>query len=213
MESSAPIATFLRTETTKPVSLDAVELERLLNIASLQKHMEDLRSVVQKKLQHNRKSAREAASKVILPQFTEGDFVLVAREDFFAGEKLAVRWRGPRRVAKALNDYFFQVEDLRNGQLEDVHGTRKKFYREYSLNTTAIMHHVLASETGITVALLMRVEDTADGINDLVRWKGLTDSEDSLEPLERVFEDVHEMVKRPLSHKNTLPELAEKLFA
>ena len=145
-----------------------------------------------------------------LPNFTEGDYVLVAREDFFAGEKLAVRWRGPRRIIKALNDYVFQVEDLRNGGLEDVHGTRLKFYRDGSLNQEVILSHVLSSETGMPVARLLRLEDTEDGLHVVVRWKGLPDTEDTLEPIERVFEDVPEMVKRLLSRKNTPTELADK---
>lgn len=35
----------------------------------------------------------------------DGDFVLVARSDFAAGEKLSLRCRGQRRIIKAVNDY------------------------------------------------------------------------------------------------------------
>ena len=44
----------------------------------------------------------------------------------------------------------------------------------------------------------------------LVRWKGLPNLEDSLEPLKQVFEDVPEMVKRLLLHKHTSLDIADK---
>lgn len=62
--------------------------------------------------------------------FSEGDYVLVAREDLFECEKLCIRCRGPRRVTKALTDCIFCVEDLRIGNTENVHGTRLKLERQ-----------------------------------------------------------------------------------
>ena len=72
------------------------------------------------------------------------------------------------------------------------------------------MSNLLASETGMPVARLMRLKDTDDRLKVLVRWKVLPNSEDSLEPLEQVFEDVPEIVKRLLLRKHTPPELADK---
>lgn len=46
----------------------------------------------------------------------------MSRDYFTAGEKLSIRWRGPRREVGSLNDHFYKVEDLRNVQVEDVHG-------------------------------------------------------------------------------------------
>jgi hypothetical protein len=48
--------------------------------------------------------------------FGLGDFVLVAKRDFRVGEKLTLRWRGPKRIVGVLFDFLFEVEDLRNGQ-------------------------------------------------------------------------------------------------
>ena len=203
MEASTPISTFLRTETATPITVDALQRERSLNVSELLECVQELRPVVQNKLQENRSIARQSASRGDLPNFTEGYYVLVAREDFFAGEKLTVRWRGPRRIIKALNDYVFQVEDLRNGRLEDVHGRRLKFYRDGSLNQKVILSHVLSSETGMPVARLLRLKDTEDGLHVVERWKGLPDTEDTLEPIERVFEDLPEMVKRVFAQKHS----------
>lgn len=73
----------------------------------------------------------------------------MARNDFSAGEKLSLRWRGPRRAIKVLSDHIYQAEDLRNEIIEDVNTGRLKFYRDSSLDTSAIFSHVISSETGI----------------------------------------------------------------
>jgi len=210
MEPSPPIATFLRTVTTKPVTLSEVQRERAINTEALTARVAELHPLVEETVRNNRQKSRDSASRGTLPNFEEGDFVLFAREEFFAGEKLALRWRGPRRIIKALSDYVYQVEDLRNGMVEDIHGTRLKFYRDSALDTTAIMSHVLSSETGMPVARLMRLVDEPNGMQVLVRWKGLPISEDSLEPLERMYEDVPQMVLRLLQRKNTPSALADK---
>lgn len=77
----------------------------------------------------------------------------MARDDFFDGVKLALLWRGPIGMFKAVNDYDLQVEDLRNGSKEEVPGTRLKFYRDSALARNAIMSHVLSSETEMPVEL------------------------------------------------------------
>lgn len=72
------------------------------------------------------------------------------------------------------------------------------------------MPHVLSSETGMPVARLMRLVETPNGLMVFVRWKELSDTEDILEPLLQVYEDVPQMVLRLLQRKNTPRHLAEK---
>ncbi len=67
----------------------------------------ELHPLVHNTLQSNRHRARQSASRGELPRFAEGDYVLVAREDFSEREKLTLRWRGPRRVIKANSDFVF----------------------------------------------------------------------------------------------------------
>lgn len=50
-------------------------------------------------------------------KFISGGFVLLAHEEFHAGENFFLHWRGPRCVLSNINDYLYIVEDLRNGQL------------------------------------------------------------------------------------------------
>lgn len=210
LDPTPPVSTFLRSSTVSPITVTALQQERALNISNLLTAVAELHPTVQDTVQENRKRKRESMSKGRLPNFTEGDYVLVARNDFHAGEKLALRWRGPRRIVKALSDYVFQVEDLRNGMVEDCHGSRLKFYSDRSLNSAAILSHVLSSETGMPVARLMQLVDSPDGLKVQVRWKGLPNSEDTMEPLERVYEDVPQMLLRLLGRKNTPLGLANK---
>ncbi len=135
----------------------------------------------------------------------------MAREDFSEGEKLALRWRGPRRVIKANSDFVFQVEYLRNGALEEVHASRLKFYSDSSLNKKAILSHVISSETGMPVARLMGIEEEDGKLFVVVRWKGLSKSEDIREPLEQVYEHVPKMLIRLLSRKSTPSDLRAKV--
>lgn len=75
--------------------------------------------------------------------------MILVQKDFKSGEKLALRWRGPRRILEPLNVCVHQIEDLRIGQIEDVHISLLKFYLEGELDTGALMPHVLNSETGM----------------------------------------------------------------
>ena len=94
--------------------------------------------------------------------------------------------------------------------VEAVHGTRLKFYRDSSLNTTTIMSHVLSSETGMPVARLMRLVDTEEGLKVLVRWKGLSNNDDTLEPVTKIYEDVPQMLLRLLQRKNMPEDVVRK---
>lgn len=82
-------------------------------------------------------------SKSQLANLSEGDNVLVERETFFEGEKLCLRYRGPRRVIKALCFYIYRVEALRTGDFDEMHGTRLNFYRDNDLDDKIILSHVL----------------------------------------------------------------------
>lgn len=149
--------------------------------------------------QSSRERSRQAVSWGELPKFCDGDYVLVAPNEFPVGEKLSLRWRGTRRIVKAISEYVFQIEDLRNRQLEDVHGTRLKYFRDSALDTEANMDHAIASETGMSVQRLMRLVDTEEGGLMLkIRGRRLPDSEDTLEPVSKIYEDVSQLLKKLL---------------
>lgn len=75
------------------------------------------------------------------------------------------------------------------------------------------MSHVLSSETGMPVARLLRLEEVDDEIKVLVRWKGLQPSEDTLEPIANVHEDVPTLFKKLLDRQSTPRSLANKARA
>lgn len=208
--SSPPIATMLRSSDSAPVTMSETQLERAMNVSTLVTAMDALHPVVDASLHVHRNRARNTRSKGQLANFSEGDYVLVAREQFFEGEKLCLRWRGPRRVVKALNDYVFKVEDLRNGDHEDIHGTRLKFYTDSSLDEKVILSHVLSSETGMPVSRLLKLVDHNGDLHVLVRWKGLSKDDDTLEPLFRVYEDVPHLLVKLLNRKGTPADLRNK---
>lgn len=136
--------------------------------------MDNVHPLVHSHTQKERERIRDARCKGQLASSSEGDYVLVAREDFFEGEKLCLRWCGPRRVVKALREYVFRVEDLRNGKLDDVHGTRLKVYRDDDLDHKAILFQVFSSETDMSVARLLRLVDQDGDLYVAVRWKRLS---------------------------------------
>lgn len=210
---SPPISTFLQSADSAPVTISAAQRERSFNLDLVVREMDELHPLVEKSLTQQRNRMRVARQKGDLANFREGDYVLVAREQFHEGEKLCLRWRGPRRVTSCMNDYSFQVEDLRNGELQVVHGTRLKFYADDSLDADAILSHVLASETGMLVSRLLRLVEQDDQLCVLVRWKGLEDTEDTLEPLQRVHEDVPQLLAKLLRRKNTNARLRSRACA
>lgn len=100
-----PVLTFIRTSTSATVILSDIQRERVLNISSLQFKTVDFRPIVQDSVQSSRERTQKTQFRGVLPKFFKGEFVLVARSnDFTAGEKLSICWRGLHRVIKALSD-------------------------------------------------------------------------------------------------------------
>lgn len=138
MELTPPVSNFIRSTTSPPLTITKYQRGKLLSTGNLLEKVAALHPIVHNTLKENWARSRLDASRRKLPNFVEGDFVLVSREEFHAGEKLALRWRGPRRVVKALNDLVYQAEDLRNGDITDVI-CRLKFHSDSSLDTKAII--------------------------------------------------------------------------
>jgi len=71
------------------------------------------------------------------------------------------------------------------------------------LDQEAIMPHVISSETGMQVQRLMRLAEGPSGILVVVRWRGLPASEDTMEPLRHIYEDVPQMLLNLFNRKST----------
>lgn len=107
--------TFYRSRKSTPVTVKDVKLERTANVDALRKLVGELQTMIYDTFQTKHDQKRAAMSKGKLPNFTEGDFVLAVHEEFHAGEKLCLRWRGPRRIIKTMKGCVYHVENLRKG--------------------------------------------------------------------------------------------------
>lgn len=210
LDHKPPVSTFIRSRTETIVTVSEVMRDRTANVTNLKKYVAELYPFIQETVRNNREKSRVSMSKGEQPRFTEGDFVLVAREAFKAGEKLVLRWRGPRRIKTATSDYVYQVEDIRNGQLEHVPISHLRFFHDSALKIQAIMSHVLSSETGMPVSRLLALVDDPDGLHVGVHRKGLPHSKHTLEPLARVYGEVPQLKHRLLARKNTPTDMADK---
>lgn len=155
--ASNPVTTFLRFFDCQPVTLSQTQLKSTLNVSELVKMMKKLSQIIHQRTQKERAHIRLSKGKVELANFSKGDSVLVAKEDFFDVEKLFLRWCGPQRIIKALSDYVFRVEDLRIANFDDIHGTSFKIYNDDDLDENTIFSPVLSSETGMTLARRSRL--------------------------------------------------------
>lgn len=152
--------------------------------------------------------------------------MLIARDNFTVGEKLSLHRCGPRRTGSLISDYVFQVEDLRHGMVKflrhgmvedlrhgifkDVHCIRLKFYHDLSLNTEAIMPHLVSSETAMPVQRLMRLIESEEGLFVLICWRGMPQTEETLEPLNKIHEDVPQLLEKLFCCKNIPDSLVAK---
>lgn len=55
-----------------------------------------------------------------LANVSKVDYVLVARDQYFEGEKLYLHWLGLRRVAEPMIEYVYKFEDIWNGNMENI---------------------------------------------------------------------------------------------
>lgn len=213
MTPSSPVSVFLLAFNGDIMSISDAQRERTLNIDGMQRVLNEMHPLVEQSLMKNRELARAAQSRGQLPNFAIGDFVLIAKDTFKSGEKLSLRWSGPRRIVGASRNHIYKVEDIRNGEKEDMHACRLRFFSNKDLNTEAVFPHVLYSERGMPVQRLMELTEAPDGIYIRVRWRGLPPADDTLEPLCRDYEDAPQLVKKLLGRKATPRALANKAKA
>lgn len=110
---------------------------------------------------------------------TYGDFMLVTKHEFSASDELPLRWRGPRKVIKAINVYIQKVEDLRNDDMDYMHLIRLKFYSNLYLDTETLISHSIHFDT-VIIAQLSKLVNLSYGFMVEFRLKGLPESEDTL---------------------------------
>lgn len=124
--------TFIRSDKAEIVSVSDAQIERFENIQDLIGRMEELQPFVHDAILENGKRSGEEVSKSRLPDFLDGNYVLVEQEEFFEGKIFCFRWKGPYHVIKALNEFVFDVEDLISENIDPIHGSRLKYSSDSS---------------------------------------------------------------------------------
>jgi hypothetical protein len=116
------------------------------------------------------RAQRNKAAHLQPANFDVGDFVLVAKQDFAAGEKLTLRWRGPRKVVRVLSDYVCAVEDLRDSSVSEVDNTRLRFYCDFALHSAdELLEHVEHNDQGYPFAALRELTYDKESKRFMVR--------------------------------------------
>ena len=132
------------------------------------------------------------------------------------GAKLQISWMGPRRIAEALSDWVFRVEDLRSGDMSVHHASRLKLFGAADMNVTqSLLDHVAYVEGGHLVEALQacRFDKSAKEWVLKVKWMGLDDLESTWEPAVGLYEDVPTIVRAAIRKNSALPEWKEMAAA
>jgi hypothetical protein len=144
-----------------------------------------------------KRAARERHAKtkgVTLQRFSEGDFVLAATATGRSGNKLAVVWRGPKRLVRALNDYTFEVQDLTAPYAVTIkHASRLQLYRESERGRSDdLVDQAIHGDGGHLVEELRAcaLSPSSHRWEIQVKLFGLDEIECSWEPAEAIREDV-----------------------
>ena len=127
--------------------------------------------------------------------FKVGDFVLCARTD---PGKLSMRWAGPMRVTRVIDNWTFEVEDLVHGRRAVRHAQMLKPYSDKELEVTAQLREQLQHDDGtsfkVQEIISWRLQQRR--VELLVRWVGFDEATDSWQPFVGLAEDVPDIVRK-----------------
>ncbi|TYZ63512.1 hypothetical protein PybrP1_002319 [[Pythium] brassicae (nom. inval.)] len=141
---------------------------------------------------------QEAQRGVQMATFREGDFV-VAAQVLPRANKLAVMWRGPKRIVHALSDFVFEVQDLVPPGVVTVHrASRLRFHRDSQHGVIEqVIAHAVHAEGGHLVRRLVQIRlgATSQDWEILVEWMGLKDCEATWEPAVNLAQDVPDLLR------------------
>lgn len=119
-------------------------------------------------------------------------------------------WSDGEKPKNNLSDHVYQVDDLRDDELSDVHGTTLKFYHDASLYRKIILSYVLQSETWMLVNRVLILVETSEEVHVQVWWKEVPAAEDILEALVKMYKVVPARLERLLVWINIDLDLARK---
>lgn len=117
-----------------------------------------------------------------------------------SGHKLTFRWRGPRRIARVIHPVVYEVEDLVDGNVEQVHASRLLLYKESAVGKEAsgkLKGYALHTEASYeTIEDLLELGEDSSGVYVRIRWAGLPDEKDfTWQEVGQLSEDAPEMLE------------------
>jgi len=135
--------------------------------------------------------------------FSEGDFVLVAKRIAQDGHMLTLQWQGPQRVVRAESDWVFEVEDLINESRSLVYVNRLKFYSDADLHLTQELLDTIDHNNphyNTVVKLLDLAYDRSQRMWKVqAKWRGFDHEEPTWEPIIAMHHDIPDMLDKFLN--------------
>jgi hypothetical protein len=180
-----------------------IDGEMQSHLSSVREALDGMHAEMTESSEKRRRAARERAAKrqgVVMPRFSEGDFVLAATATGKSGNKLALVWRGPKRIVKAHNDFTFEVQDLVAPFATTIrHAARLQLYRDAARGRVEeLEEQAIHGEGGHLVEAIRacRLSPSTHQWEVQVKWYGLDEVEASWEPAEVIQEDVPLLFQR-----------------
>jgi hypothetical protein len=174
-----------------------VDNEARQHLSAVRRALDGMHAEMVDEAEKRRLAARERHARrqgVRLHKLSEGDFVLAASATGRSGYKLALIWRGPKRILRALNDYTFEVQDLVEPFRVSVrHTSRLQLYLDAERGRVdELVEQAIHGDGGHLVEALRecRLSPATHRWEVEVKWFGLDEIEASWEPAETIRQDV-----------------------
>lgn len=201
LPAQTPISSIIDATTHSIVSTEVVyekQKEHNAQVGVALEHIHrDLDQVAAKKRKQAR-DRRSLKSSIEMTNVREGDFVLVAQV-FSRINKLAIQWKGPKRVVKVLSDHIFEVQHLTPPyKINTHHASRLRFYADANRDLTeGLIAQALHAEGGHFVSRFVKCHTGPEFHvwEVVVEWIGLDPLKASWEPATFILEDVPDLLK------------------
>ena len=198
-----PLRTLLPPPPASPASLDFVKAQRIVHIESLIKSLDELhRNVAEKRTRKRQQEVdrHNDRTRIRPVNFDIGDFVLVADTEKHSGNKLRLKWKGPRRITRCESALVYEVEDLLNQSNNLIHVSRLKFYADSQLHMTETLldtiDHNEVHYNVVTKILGLRFNSLNNRFEVQCKWKGFGLEEPTWEPFANMREDIPDMLDK-----------------
>ncbi|KAE8993203.1 hypothetical protein PR003_g21024 [Phytophthora rubi] len=220
LPGGAQLQHILHPRDTVDSTVQWVDQEILAHLSKVRVALDGMHAEMVDASDKRRRAARERHERrqgVKLHKFSEGDFVLAATATGRSGHKLALVWRGPKKLVRALNDYTFEVQDIvAPFEVSIRHASPLQLYRDAAHGSVEkLQEQAIFGEGGHVVEALRacRLSPDTHRWEILVKWFGLDEIEASWEPAEVIEQDVPLLFEAFVAASPGDPQLARLVTA